>query len=453
MERVGRYEICGRLGRGGMSTVYKARAPITGRIVALKILRPRDDIFADLVGETRLGEIFLEEARIMGAISHEHVAKIIDCDEHEGAPFIVLEYFSHSIGDLIGEAYRVELESREVSVKRTCSYLGQALKGLERLHFAGIIHRDIKPYNLMLTNDDRVKIIDFGLSRVRGEEKLAIPGMQVGSPYYAAPEQARAPEKADARADLYSIGILMYRMLTGRLVDPRRERVEAASSLNGELDGEWDAFLAKALAVDPEQRFRDALAMRMALEQLFWGWKSISEKSCPLSQSQKQQENGLAVPPVRSTPARIMYKDMRGELALDELFRPTRFFQHQLEILSPLLLRDPLTGLCWQRSGTGFTLNWQEAKEYVDYLNGTSFEGRSGWRLPTTAELVTVLRSPTAQRDFCIDPHFEPAVHWLWSSDHCTKKAAWMADIVECHIGRLDMDGIASVCAVRSGPG
>lgn len=447
MNRAGRYEICGRLGRGGMSTVYKARAPITGRVVALKILRPRDEIFVDLVGEERLKEIFIEEARIMGGITHDHVAKIIDCDEHEGVPFIVLEYFSHSLGDLIGEAYRVELESREVSVPRTYLYMSQTLKGLERLHFAGIVHRDIKPYNLMITNDDRVKIIDFGLSRVRGEEKMAIPGMQVGSPYYAAPEQEEDPTRADGRADLYSLGVLMYRMLTGRLVDPRQEKVELPSRLNSNLDAEWDGFLLQALALKREQRFTDALQMRVALEQVYLNWKITSAKSC-LVPGDERKEGRQTAADVSSEPSRIMYKEIRQRLDLDELFRPTRFFDHRLNIVNPLLLHDPVTGLYWQRNGTGFTLNWQQAKEYVAYLNEVRFQGRSTWRLPTTAELVTVLRSPTVQRDFCVGPHFEPTIHWLWSSDHCTKKAAWIADIVESHIGRLDMDGTASVCAV-----
>ncbi len=448
MNSAGRYEICGRLGRGGMSTVYKAKAPVTGRVVALKILRPRDDIFVELVGEERLKEIFVEEARIMGGITHDHVAKVIDCDEHEGAPFIVLEYFSHSLGEFIGEAYRVELDSRVVSVPRTYLYMSQALRGLERLHFAGIVHRDIKPYNLMITNEDRIKIIDFGLSRVRGEEKMAIPGMQVGSPYYAAPEQETDPKQADGRADLYSLGVLMYRMLTGRLVDPRQHKVETASSLNRDLDREWDVFLQRALEVNPDKRFADAVQMRMALEQVYLNWKIMSEKSCSFAGDRRDLNVELAREQVNSKPERIMYKDIRQKLDLDELFRPVCFYQHQLEVVNPLLLYDSQTQLYWQRSGSGFTLNWQQAKEYLAYLNTVQFQGKAGWRLPTTAELVTVLRSPTVQRDFCIDPNFDSAIHWLWSGDHCTKKAAWMADIVESHIGRLDMDGNASVCAV-----
>ena len=249
MKKIGRYEIIGRLGRGGMSTVYKAKAPVTGRLVALKILQPRNEIFVDLVGEEQLREMFVEEARIMGALSHDHVAKIIDCDEHEGQPFIVLEYFAHSIGAFIGESYRVEAPSRIISAAKTRSYLMQALKGLERLHFAGIVHRDIKPFNLMMTSDDRIKIIDFGLSRVRGEEKMAIPGMQVGSPYYAAPEQEKDPKQADGRADLFSLGVMGYQDADRCLVDWQRGRLLPPSRLNPELGPEWDLCILRSMAI------------------------------------------------------------------------------------------------------------------------------------------------------------------------------------------------------------
>jgi serine/threonine-protein kinase len=148
-----------------------------------------------------------------------------------------------------------------------------------------------------------------------------------------------------------------------------------------------------------------------------------------------------------------MYKDIRDVLGLDELFRPQSFNQHQLEVINPLLLHDPATGLYWQRCGSGFALDWQQAHAYIDYLNRERFQNRSVWRLPTTEELVSILRSPTVMRDFCIDPHFEPTLHWLWSADHSTRKQAWMADIVESYIGRQDRDGTAMVCAVTSESG
>ena len=446
MKKIGRYEVIGRLGRGSMSTVYKARAPVTGRLVALKILQPRNEIFVDLVGEQRLQEMFVEEARIMGALSHDHVAKIIDCDEQEGQPFIVLEYFAHSLGAFIGESYRVEAPSRIISAAKTKSYLVQALKGLERLHFAGIIHRDIKPFNLMLTNDDRIKIIDFGLSRVRGEEKTAIPGMQVGSPYYAAPEQEKDPKQVDGRADLFSLGIMAYRMLTGLLVDWRQVEKMSPSALNAELGPEWDVCILKSIANNPADRYADAQQMRLAVEAL------------PLVVLQKCSTENLfsarGLPQIREgrrkAPVRMMYKNIRQELGLDDLLRPLQYAIHDFETVGPLVVLEKNSGLCWQRRGSGFTLDWQQAKDYVAHLNNTNWQGRHNWRLPTLEEVLTILNPPLHGVSCSSWPLLDNTIHWLWTSDHCTKKHAWMVDVVESFFDRLDKDGVASVCAVSS---
>ncbi len=448
MKRIGRYEILGRLGRGGMSNVYKARAPVTGRIVALKVLQPRDEIYIELVGEERLREIFLEEAKIMGGISHDHVAKVIDCDDDDATPFIVLEYFAHSIGALIGEAYLVEKLSRKISVSKAYAYLHQTLRGLERLHFAGIVHRDIKPYNLMVTNDDRIKIIDFGLSRVRGEEKMAIPGMQVGSPYYAAPEQERDPRRADERSDLFSLGVLAYRMMTGKLVDARHDRVAPPSSLNSELNSDWDELILRSIDLSPEERFVNTQEMAIHLEEVYTCWARQSEEGCLFFAG--DQAGIIAQKEIRWRPQRIKYKDVRKTLSLNELMRKKTYLPHRFEVVNPYLLHGIDTGLFWQRLGSDFTLNWDQAKEYISYLNRNEWQGRSNWRLPTTEELLTILRPPTVQRDFCFDTHFSNTLHWLWSSDFCSVKQAWIADIVESYIDRLDTDGTASVCAVSS---
>lgn len=449
MKKVGKYIITGRLGRGGMSTVYKAQAPITGRTVALKILLPRDEIYEELVGKEKLREIFVEEARIMGAITHDHVAKIIDCEEHGPSPFIVLEYFAHSLGSLIGESYQLEKPSRIISVNTTYEYLGQSLKGLERLHFAGIVHRDIKPYNLMLTNDDRVKIIDFGLSRVRGEEKMAIPGMQVGSPYYAAPEQERDPGTTDERADLYSVGIMAYRMVTGQLVSHKQKEIEPPSRLNGELNGDWDDFLLKSIDIDPKNRFSSALEMRLALEQVHTSWAEQSKNRCNFS-AMDQSGPGLGSRKLRSGSQFLRVKDLKTRLDLDALMRPKSFGQHRFELASDLLLHGLDTELLWQRRGAGFPLSWQKANEYVDYLNSRNWLGYSSWRLPTIEELFTLLRPPTLVRDFCSESYFAKDMHWLWSCDQSNKKKAWAVDIQESYIEELDMDGMASVAAVVS---
>lgn len=447
MKRIGRYEIVGRLGRGGMSTVYKAKAPVTNRLVALKVLRPRDTIFEDLVGAARLKEIFVEEARIMGAFAHDHVAKIIDCDEEDGRPFIVLEYFAHSIGSLIGESYRVEKPSRIISIKKTKSYLLQTLKGLERLHFARIIHRDIKPYNLMLTADDRVKIIDFGFSRVRGEEKIAIPGMQVGSPYYTAPEQEKNPQAADAKADLYSVGVLAYRMLTGNLFDYRK-KIEPPSACNSEVSRRWDEVIFKAIARNPADRFVSCQEFQLGLEPLSTGPKRFCRRAEGDRAKTKVQEQG-----VRAKPSRVMYKDIRGLLNLDELLTPFSYNVPEFQVVAPMVAYDRKSRLFWQRRGSGFTLSWQQAKEYVAYLNVNGWQGRSNWRLPTVEELWTILGPPVHDVGCSSWPLFDSSIHWLWSCDYCTKKQAWMVDVVENFFDRLDKDGVASVCAVSSGEG
>ena len=446
MNRLGRYEVIGRLGRGGMSMVYKGRAPLTGRIVALKVLAPRDELLIDLAGEGQLRQAFLDEARIMGGIAHPHVAGVVDCDEAGGRPFIVLEYYAHSLGTLIGEAYEVERPSRPISVAKTTRYLRQTLKGLERLHFAGIVHRDLKPYNLMLTGDDRIKIIDFGLSRLRGEERLGIKGLQVGSPFYAAPEQEIRPETADERADIYSVAMLAYRLLTGRLAAPAVGGAPLPSSLRPELGADWDEWVMTGLAHEPSRRFATARQMRSALEDVFAAWKATSAAECLFVED---GEVGSAVI-MRREPKRIRSYQAQAEVGLDRLMRPTTYQVHQLRSRGDRLVLDPLTGLLWQGQGSEFPLDWRQAGEYVEQLNRQGYAGRGEWRLPTLPELLTILRPPTVERDFCLPLLFSRKIHWLWSGDWCSLRQAWMVDIVECFAERLDKDGTASVCAVCS---
>lgn len=442
-KRIGSYEIVGRLGRGGMATVYKARSVFTERLVALKILQPRDEIFVDLVGWEELCRVFLEEAKVMGALEHPHVAQVIDCGEHDNCPFIVLEYYSHSVGEVIAEGYKVEAPSRILSSERTAHYVSQTLKGLHRLHAAAVVHRDIKPFNLMLTSDNSIKIIDFGLSRVRGEELLDIPGMQVGSPYYTAPEQRKNPESADYRADLYSLGVMAYRMLTGVLDFREDGAFISPSSRNKEVDPVWDRFIAKALASDPADRYGSAEDMLVFLEKMTSPKvDEITGKSKPEMEREKEQ--------LRSEASRLRLKEIGEHLQLDGLLRPEGYHCHDLVVENDFVVHDNTASLVWQRRGSGYTMSWQQAFEYVAHLNEIEYQGRSNWRLPTMAELV-VLLDPDQRGDGCwINRMFEPSIHWLWSCDPSTKKQSWMVDFAEGYVGRLDKDGSASVCAVSS---
>ena len=219
MRKIGRYQIRGLLGRGGMSTVYKVAMPTTGRIVALKLLSPAQPLM-DLLGEVELIRIFTAEAVTMAGLRHPHIADIRDFDkDDQGRPFYVMEYYCKNLGAMIGEHFRVEERSRIMEPDKVLHYGMQILDGLSCLHQAGIVHRDIKPYNILVTDQDSTKICDFGLSKLHGETRGRPRNLQVGSPFYAPPEQEQAPEEVDGRADLYSCAVMLYRMLTGALPD------------------------------------------------------------------------------------------------------------------------------------------------------------------------------------------------------------------------------------------
>ena len=270
--KLGRYDVCGLLGRGGMGAVYKVRQPVTGRIAALKILKPADTLLK-MVGSEELRRQFEAEAVTMASLDHPNIAAVWDYDQAGGIPFFVMAYYCLNLGMLMGESYRVEAPTRRLPLDKAVDYTLQTLDGLSRMHHAGIVHRDMKPFNLMLTDSGRIKVIDFGLSRLRGETGPAAPGgIKIGSPYYAAPEQEAHPDSVDGRADCYAVGVMLYRMLTGVLPTDESNldngTIPPASRFNPDLDADWDAFFNRAMAWVAEDRFSGAATMRQALENL-----------------------------------------------------------------------------------------------------------------------------------------------------------------------------------------
>ena len=285
MRMIGRYRVCGRLGKGGMGSVYKAKLPGLDRIVALKLLDPAE-ILVDLLGMEELKRQFRHEAEIMAGLRHPHIAQIWDLDvTAQAMPYFVMEYSCNNLGALMGESYRVEQPTRRLALDKAVHYAVQALEGLARMHHEGVVHRDFKPYNLLLTDEDSIKIIDFGLSKLRGEEEFNAPrGIKVGSPYYAAPEQELDPAGADGRADLYAVGVTLFRMLTGLLPydEESGEAMRNARAFNAELDEAWDVFFAKALARDPGERHPSAAVMRGELLGLLDQWRKRRDRICNL---------------------------------------------------------------------------------------------------------------------------------------------------------------------------
>ncbi|MGL1932697.1 MAG: protein kinase [Desulfotalea sp.] len=439
MKLIGNYKVLGRLGRGGMATVYKVEDMFTKRILALKVLSPRNDVLVDILGLESLAASFVSEARLMASLSHPNIASVVNSGEHEGLPYIVLEYYPYSLGGIINEGYRVEDESRVLGEEQVCDYLYQTLSGLNRLHSAGIIHRDLKPFNLMVTSDNKIKIIDFGLSRVRGEELVSCIGMQVGSPYYTAPEQKKNAEKADLRADLYSVGVTAFRLLTGRLWDGAEECRAFLSS----LPLNWQDFIGKSVCSDPLARFQVAEEMLVSLEKIISNGFSSKSCSCCNGQLVVSQQ-------IRSKSKRILFKNVKRELGLDLFFRPITPFPNQWQITNDFCVENLSSKLIWQRRGAGYTMSWREAINYVSDLNKKNWQNRSDWRLPSLDELSGLLCLGRRAGSICDNGFFASNINWLWSSDTSTKTKSWLVNLQEGYVDRLDRDGEAGVCVVAS---
>lgn len=254
--RIGHYRILKLLGAGGMGAVFLAEDLQLHRHVALKMMRPKAAMAA---GAT---ERFLREARSAAALRHDHILTIYQVGEEQGVPFLAMEY-------LEGESLEDRLRRDPVLPLNQTLRIGREIaEGLAAAHAKGLIHRDIKPGNIWLeAGRDRVKILDFGLARLnQTDAQLTSSGMIVGTPAYMAPEQASG-ESVDGRADLFSLGVILYRMTTGKLPFPGKHALEtlkllatltppSPKSLNPAipvaLSGLIDRLLSKTPEVRPE---------------------------------------------------------------------------------------------------------------------------------------------------------------------------------------------------------
>lgn len=429
--KIGRYEIRGLLGRGGMGAVYKAAMPVTGRIVALKVLKAAE-IMEDLVGEDALKEMFFKEAAMMASISHANVAAILDVDRggDDIPPHFTMEYYCGNLGVLMGEMYEVEKPSRRLGVEASLHIAREMLSGLDRLHYEGIIHRDVKPFNVMLAEDEggtgTVKLIDFGLSKLRGEKPAGHKGMVVGSPYYTAPEQEADPESADARSDVFSVGVTLYRMLTGQLPDERNRK--SICDIHADLDCAWDEFFERALASDPAHRFPDATAMIEAIDSLESEWLERKDATCSGADLLFEPERHAPDWKPRHDPIKLSAKAARAYFDLDELWRPNEYGFAQFTDTGDGTVEDNGTGLVWEKYGSRYPLTWDRAQAHVDRLNKNGYAGRMDWRLPTIDELTTLFTGRTEPGEFCLEPVFDPLKSRLWSCDTKAFTAAWYAD-------------------------
>jgi eukaryotic-like serine/threonine-protein kinase len=261
-ERIGRYRIERVLGRGAMGVIYKAHDPEIDRPVAIKLVR------SDLLdGQERADYLarFRREAQAIGRCTHPNIVALYDYALYEGNPFLVMEYVEG-----ISLAQALERGTRFRPDEASFIEL-QLLEGLACAHELGVVHRDVKPANILLLAGGRVKVTDFGISRIGGSN-LTQDGSVVGTPSYMSPEQCRG-DAVDYRSDLFSAGVVLFELLTGEKPFPGRTFTavikqllyDDAPDLRGRVPDPLAAVVRRALAKQPRDRFSSALAMADAL--------------------------------------------------------------------------------------------------------------------------------------------------------------------------------------------
>lgn len=248
-------EILEPLGRGGMGVVYKARQKRLDRLVALKILPPT-------AGRTaNFGDRFEREAQALARLSHPNIVAVHDSGETGGIYYFVMEYVE-------GVNLRQLLRDGRLTPEQALAVVPQICAALQFAHDHGIVHRDIKPENILIDKAGRVKIGDFGLAKILGRGsggvRLTAAGTRMGTPHYMAPEQTERPALVDHRADIYSLGVVLYEMLTGELPLGRF----APPSRRVELDVRLDEVVLKALEKEPDRRYQQASQVEEDVQQI-----------------------------------------------------------------------------------------------------------------------------------------------------------------------------------------
>ena len=234
MERIGRFKILKRLGSGGFGEVWLGHDEVIKREVAIKIFKPKDENLIAFATSTNtegldvLRARFLSEAQVLGSLEHNpYVINVLEFGElDDGSPYYVMPFLPNSLTDRLGkdiydaaaieelpEAERPRALSQEAALK----WLDQLLQGLAAAHDKHLVHRDIKPSNIMLTDSGEARLVDFGIAKAPDGPHSTVSQLGMGSRNYMAPEQRESAKHVDARADIYAVGVVAYRMLTGRL--------------------------------------------------------------------------------------------------------------------------------------------------------------------------------------------------------------------------------------------
>jgi eukaryotic-like serine/threonine-protein kinase len=301
-QKIGPYEITSQIGAGGMGEVYRARDPRLARDVAIKLLP------ASLSSDPDRLQRFAQEARAAAALNHPNILAIFDIGDNHGAPYIVSEL-------LEGETLRQRLRSGALSTRRAVDYATQIVRGLAAAHERGIVHRDLKPENIFITNDGRVKILDFGLAKLARPEEdspadaptvqvATEAGLVMGTVGYMSPEQVRG-KAADHRSDLFAFGAILYEMLSGKRAFSGDTPADTMSAILKEDPPELsetarnvppalERIVRHCLEKNPGQRFQSAGDVAFNLEALS-EITAASRSGVPLIAATRRRRSAMPV--------------------------------------------------------------------------------------------------------------------------------------------------------------
>ena len=338
----GRYEILQLLGRGGMGAVYKARDKELDRVVALKLIRP------DLARKPEMLRRFKQELILARQVTHKNVIRIFDLGESDGIKFITMDFVD-------GQDLRALLrEKGKFPPSEAARIMLQICRALEAAHTEHVIHRDLKPQNIMLDQKGRVYVMDFGIARSVRVPGMTETGALIGTPEYMSPEQARG-EKLDERSDIFSLGVIFYEILAGKTPYPSdtplatlwkrmQEPVTPPSKLEPGLPPALNDIVVKALEIEPERRFASAREMAHQLEiwlgpsaessaiflpaphkTHYWKWTSVALGALLIVAIVAFRLKGPAKPPPVHAPVSVLVADFAnatGDSVFDETLEP-----------------------------------------------------------------------------------------------------------------------------------
>ncbi len=353
-ERLGSYEIIEQIGQGGMATVYRAYQPSMERFVAVKV------IHANIVDdEFELVERFQREARLVARLEHPHLLPIYDYNLTYTPAYIVMRY-------LEGGTLKDILKQGRLPLAETGFLMGQIASALDYAHRQGVVHRDIKPTNIMIDQDGNAFVADFGIARMAqgsSEGGLTQTGMAVGTPHYMAPEQGMGMQDIDHRADIYALGVMLFEMVTGQLpfnaetpmvviVKHINDPIPRASTIRADIPPELDMLLMRALAKDSADRFESASELMHVLN------AAIAAQSGPLP----------GTPTVLRAAARESAQTIRSEREAhaDEIQATMKAFERTRHAGTVAAMSE--TGVTPTRQNKMVTVLYANLAEYVEII-------------------------------------------------------------------------------------